>query len=147
MMDEVGAAIVHEAADFGLVPFVAFGVGVAVVAVLCAFVLPVWRKTVEEQREVERMRVEAQIDLDRKREEREAAEAERKAAEARERAEIDGRTAVLLEGLKTSIDALVANQERVDAEIKASRTGSQRMGETVDDTNRKVSDLHRALLS
>lgn len=122
------------------------GAGIVIVAVLCAFVLPTWRKNLEAQQEIERMKAEAQIEIEREREARKAKESEDAAENQRQRAEIDGKTAVLLEGLKTSIDALVANQERVDAEIKASRTGSQKMGGTVEDTNRKVTELHHALI-
>lgn len=122
------------------------GAGIVIVAVLCAFVLPTWRKNLEAQQEIERMKAEAQIEIEREREARKAKEAEDAAENQRQRAEIDGKTAVLLEGLKTSIDVLVADQKRVDAEIKASRTGSQKMGGTVEDTNRKVTELHHALI-
>lgn len=145
-MDATGAAFVEAIEPYGLWPLMLVGAGIAVVAVLCAFVLPAWRKNLEAQQEIERMRVDAQIKLDADREARKAREAEEAAENERKRAEIDGRTAMLLEGLKTSIDALVSNQERVDAEIKASRTGSQKMGGTVEDTNRKVTEIHRALI-
>lgn len=145
-MDQTGAALVAAVEPYGLVPLMLLGAGIVVVAVLCAFVLPTWRKNLEAQQDIERMKAEAQIEIERERESRKAKEAEDAAENQRQRAEIDGKTAVLLEGLKTSIDALVANQERVDAEIKASRTGSQKMGGTVEDTNRKVTEIHHALI-
>ena len=145
-MDQTGAALVAAVEPYGLAPLMLLGAGIVVVAVLCAFVLPTWRKNLEAQQDIERMKAEAQIEIERERESRKAKEAEDAAENQRQRAEIDGKTAVLLEGLKTSIDALVANQERVDAEIKASRTGSQKMGGTVEDTNRKVTELHHALI-
>ena len=145
-MDQTGAALVAAVEPYGLVPLMLLGAGIVVVAVLCAFVLPTWRKNLEAQQDIERMKAEAQIEIERERESRKAKEAEDAAENQRQRAEIDGKTAVLLEGLKTSIDALVANQERVDAEIKASRTGSQKMGGTVEDPNRKVTEIHHALI-
>lgn len=145
-MDQTGAALVHEAAEFGLVPFVAFGIGIAIVAVLCVFVLPAWRKNLESQQEIERMKAEAQIALEREREDRKAREAEAQAKREMERARIDSQNAVLLEGLKATIDALVSNQERTNALLEGSRGGSAKMGETVDDTNRKVTELHHALV-
>ena len=145
-MDQTGAALVAAVEPYGLAPLMFLGAGIVVVAVLCAFVLPAWRKNLEAQQDIERMKAEAQIEIERERETRKAKEAEDAAENQRQRAEIDGKTAVLLEGLKTSIDALVANQERVDAEIKASRTGSQKMGGTVEDTNRKVTEIHHALI-
>ena len=145
-MDQTGAALVAAVEPYGLAPLMLLGAGIVVVAVLCAFVLPTWRKNLEAQQDIERMKAEAQIEIERERETRKAKEAEDAAENQRQRAEIDGKTAVLLEGLKTSIDALVANQERVDAEIKASRTGSQKMGGTVEDTNRKVTEIHHALI-
>lgn len=132
---------------YGLLPLVFIGAGIAVAFVLCAFVFPVWKKSVESTLEIKRAESEARIELDREREIRKAREVEDAAERDQQRARLDSQNAVLLEGLKTSIDALVKNQERVDAEIKASRQGSQKMGSTVEDTNRKVSDLHRALLS
>lgn len=146
-MDETGAALVRAVEPYGLFPLLFMGAGIALVVVLCAWVLPVWRKNNEAKIDIMRAESQARTELEREREARKAKEAEDQAETNRQRAEIDGRTAVLLEGLKTSIDALVANQERVDAEIRASRTGSQKMGETVDDTNRKVTELHHALIS
>lgn len=145
-MDATGAALVAAVEPYGLAPLMLLGAGIVIVAVLCAFVLPTWRKNLEAQQEIERMKAEAQIEIEREREARKAKEAEDAAENQRQRAEIDGKTAVLLEGLKTSIDVLVADQKRVDAEIKASRTGSQKMGGTVEDTNRKVTELHHALI-
>ena len=145
-MDATGAAFVQAVEPYGLFPLLAVGAGIALVAVLCAFVFPAWRKNLEAQREIERMKTEAQIEIERERESRKAQEAESQAKRDVERARLDSQNAVLLEGLKTSIDALVANQERMDAEIKASRTGSQKMGGTVEDTNRKVTELHHALI-
>lgn len=146
-MDQTGAALIEAVEPYGLLPLLFIGAGIAVVAVLCAFVLPAWRKNLEAQRDLDRIRVEAQIALERERETRKARESTEQAEDNRRRAEIDGRTAVLLEGMKTTMDALVSNQEVSIAEMRASRQGSQKMGTTVEDTNRKVSDLHRALLS
>ena len=145
-MDATGAALVAAVEPYGLAPLMLLGAGIVIVAVLCAFVLPTWRKNLEAQQEIELMKAEAQIEIEREREARKAKEAEDVAENQRQRAEIDGKTAVLLEGLKTSIDVLVADQKRVDAEIKASRTGSQKMGGTVEDTNRKVTEIHHALI-
>lgn len=145
-MDATGAAFVQAVEPYGLFPLLAVGAGIALVAVLCAFVFPAWRKNLEAQLEIERMKTEAQIEIERERESRKAQEAESQAKRDVERARLDSQNAVLLEGLKTSIDALVAEQERMDAEIKASRTGSQKMGGTVEDTNRKVTELHHALI-
>lgn len=145
-MDATGAAFVQAVEPYGLFPLLAVGAGIALVAVLCAFVFPAWKKNLEAQREIEHMKTEAQIEIERERESRKAQEAESQAKRDVERARLDSQNAVLLEGLKTSIDALVSNQERMDAEIKASRTGSQKMGGTVEDTNRKVTELHHALI-
>ena len=145
-MDQTGAALVKAVEPYGLAPLMVLGAGIVIVAVLCAFILPTWRKNLEAQQGIERMKAEAQIEIEREREGRKAKEAEAQAKREVERARLDSQNAVLLEGLKTSIDALVANQERVDAEIKASRTGSQKMGGTVEDTNRKVTEIHHALI-
>lgn len=107
------------------------------------------------------MKAEAQIKIEGERESRKAKEAEDAAENQRKRAEIDGKTALLLEGLKASIDTLVADQERVSTQFEASRNNSQRMGATVEDTNKTakdtnsavretrhmVEDIHRALIS
>ena len=145
-MDQTGAAFVEAIEPYGLWPLLLVGAGIALIGVLCVFVLPTWRKNLEAQQELEGMKAKAQIEIEREREGRKAKEAEAQAKREVERARLDSQNAVLLEGLKTSIDALVANQERVDAEIKASRTGSQKMGGTVEDTNRKVTEIHHALI-
>ena len=145
-MDQTGAAFVKAIEPYGLWPLLLVGAGIAFIGVLCVFVLPTWRKNLEAQQDLESMKAKAQIEIEREREGRKAKEAEAQAKREVERARLDSQNAVLLEGLKTSIDALVANQERVDAEIKASRTGSQKMGGTVEDTNRKVTEIHHALI-
>lgn len=145
-MDATGAALVHEVAGYGLFPLLVIGLGAAIVAVLCAFVLPVWRRKTEMDSETERIRMEATIKLEQEREARKVQEAKAREEHERERAEIDGKTAVILEGLKTSIDALKSAQEVVTAQIDASRTSSQRMGGLVEDTNRKVSEIHHELI-
>lgn len=131
---------------YGIMPLFFLGVGIAVVVILCAFVLPVWKRKTEMDAETERIRMEATIKLDQEREARKVQEAKAREEHERERAEIDGKTAVILEGLKTSIDALKSAQEVVTAQIDASRTSSQRMGGLVEDTNRKVSEIHHELI-
>lgn len=145
-MDQTGAALVHEAAEFGLVPFVAFGIGIAIVAVLCVFVLPAWRKNLEAQQEIERMKAEAQISLEREREDRKAKESEQQAEQHRKDAENDARMAVLMEGVQRTLEVISTNLEHNNTLLEGSRGGSAKMGETVDDTNRKVTELHHALV-
>ena len=142
----MGAALVHEVAGYGLFPLMVIGLGAAIVVVLCAFVLPVWKRKTEMDAETERIRMEATIKLEQEREARKVQEAKAREEHERERAEIDGKTAVILDGLKTSIDALKSAQEVVTAQIEASRTRSQRMGGMVEDTNRKVSEIHHELI-
>ncbi|WP_270847550.1 hypothetical protein [Candidatus Collinsella stercoripullorum] len=146
MMDETGAALVEAVEPYGLLPLLFMGAGIAVVVVLCVFILPTWRKNLEAQQEIERIKAEAQIELERKREERKAADAERQAQMDKERAEIDGRNAVTTEGLKTSIDAMRATLDRNNALLEGSRSGSAKMGETVEDTNRLVTEIHHVIV-
>ncbi len=145
-MDETGAALVEAVEPYGLLPLLFMGAGIAVVVVLCVFILPTWRKNLEAQQEIERIKAEAQIELERKREERKAADAERQAQMDKERAEIDGRNAVTTEGLKTSIDAMRATLDRNNALLEGSRSGSAKMGETVEDTNRLVTEIHHVIV-
>ena len=145
-MDQTGAAFVEAVEPYGLMPLLFVGAGIAIVVVLCVFVLPTWRKNLEAQQELERMKAEAQIELEREREKRKAEESARQAERDKERAEIDGRQAVTMEGLKTSIDAMRAIQERSNALLEGSRSGSARMGETVEDTNRLVTEIHHVIV-
>lgn len=131
---------------YGIMPLFFLGAGIAVVAVLCAFVFPAWKEKMRSDADTERMRVEAQIKLEEQRESRKAEESKLRDEREQERAAIDSKTAVILEGLKTSIDALKSAQEVVTAQIEASRTSSQRMGGMVEDTNRKVSEIHHELI-
>ena len=145
-MDGTGEALIEAVEPYGLLPLLFVGAGIAIVAVLCAFVLPAWRKNLEAQQEIERMKAEAQIELEKEREKRKAREAEQQAQRDKERAEIDGRQAVTMEGLKTSIDAMRATQERSNALLEGSRAGSSKMGATVDDTNRLVTEIHHVIV-
>ena len=145
-MDATGAALVQAVEPYGIMPLFFLGAGIAVVAVLCAFVFPAWKEKMRSDADTERMRAEAQIKLEEQREARKAEESKLRDEREQERAAIDSKTAVLLEGLKTSIDALKSAQEVVTAQIDASRTSSQRMGGMVEDTNRKVSEIHHELI-
>lgn len=131
---------------YGIMPLFFLGAGIAVVAVLCAFVFPAWKDKMRADADTERMKAEAQIKLEEQRESRKAEESKLRDEREQERAAIDSKTAVILEGLKTSIDALKSAQEVVTAQIDASRTSSQRMGGMVEDTNRKVSEIHHELI-
>ena len=127
---------------YGLMPLFFLGAGIAAVVVLCAFVFPAWKDKMRSDADTARMKAEADIKLEERREERKAEEYRLRDEREQERAAIDSKTAVLLEGLKTSIDALKSAQEVVTAQIDASRTSSRHMGEMVEDTNRKVTELH-----
>lgn len=145
-MDATGAALVQAVEPYGLMPLFFLGAGIAAVAVLCAFVFPAWKDKMRSDADTERMKAEAQIKLEEQRETRKAEESKLRDEREQERAAIDSKTAVLLEGLKASIDALKSAQEVVTAQIDASRTSSQRMGGMVEDTNRKVSEIHHELI-
>lgn len=145
-MDATGAALVQAVEPYGIMPLFFLGAGIAVVAVLCAFVFPAWKDKMRADADTERMKAEAQIKLEEQRESRKAEESKLRDEREQERAAIDSKTAVILEGLKTSIDALKSAQEVVTAQIDASRTSSQRMGGMVEDTNRKVSEIHHELI-
>lgn len=141
-MDATGAALVHAVEPYGLIPLFVLGAGVAIVVVLCAFVFPAWRKNLESQQEIERMKAEASIELEREREHRKARESDETNKREIERAKIDSQNVVLMEGMKTSIGAVLANLEHNNALLEGSRTGSSKMGETVNDTNRVVKETH-----
>ena len=145
-MDATGAALVQAVEPYGIMPLFFLGAGIAVVAVLCAFVFPAWKDKMRADADTERMKAEAQIKLEEQRESRKAEESKLRDEREQERAAIDSKTAVILEGLKTSIDALKSAQEVVTAQIDASRTSSQRMGGMVEHTNRKVSEIHHELI-
>lgn len=145
-MDQTGAAFVEAVEPYGPFALMLVGIGIAIVAVLCFFVLPTWRKNLESQQELERMKAEAQIALEQKREERKAAESERQAEDNRERAKIDSQNAVLLEGLKTSIDAMNTTLTATLARVNESGNRSSKMGETVEDTNRLVTEIHHFIV-
>ena len=131
---------------YGIMPLFFLGAGIAVVAVLCAFVFPAWKDKMRADADTERMKAEAQIKLEEQRESRKAEESKLRDEREQERAAIDSKTAVILEGLKTSIDALKSAQEVVTAQIDASRTSSQRMGGLVEDKIRLVSESQHALI-
>lgn len=146
-MDETGVALVEAVEPYGLLPLLFVGAGIALVVVMCVFVLPTWRKNLEVQQEIERMKAEAQIKLDSEREKRKAKEAEEQAEDNRKRAEIDGKTAVIMEGMKTSIDAMNTTLTATLARVNESGNRSADMGKTVESTNRMVAEMHHVLIN
>ena len=145
-MDQTGAAFVEAVEPYGPGALLVVGIGIALVAVLCAFVLPSWRKNLEAQQALEKMKAEAQIKLESEREKRKAHEAEQQAEDNRKRAETDAKTAVLMEGMKTSIDAMNTTLTATLARVNESGNRSSKMGETVEDTNRLVTEIHHAIV-
>ena len=145
-MDQTGAAFVEAVKPYGPGALLVVGIGIALVGVLCAFVLPTWRKNLEAQQGIERMKAEAQIELEHERERRKAAESEQQAKDNRARAETDAKTAVLMEGMKASIDAMNTTLTATLARVNESGNRSSKMGETVEDTNRLVTEIHHVIV-
>ena len=103
-------------------------------------------KTLTEKRATERLTAEANIELEKERERRKAEESERQSEENKQRAENDGKILVVMEGTKTSIDAMNTTMTAFLARINESGNRSIKMGDTVEDTNRKVTEIHHELI-
>ena len=97
-------------------------------------------------REIEQMKARETVKLEREREHRKAEEARMRNENDQERAKIDSRTATILEGIQKTMDALVITQERLEARLDSSSARSSHMGDTVEDTNRKVTEIHHVLM-
>lgn len=67
-MDATGRAYIEAISTYGLFPLLVIGLGAAIVVILCAFVLPVWKRKTEMDAETERIRTEATIKLEQERE-------------------------------------------------------------------------------
>lgn len=145
-MDMTGKAFVEAIEPYGLTPLLLIGIVAVCVAILCLFVLPVWKEKMRADADTERMRAEAEVRIEESREKRKADELQLRDEREQERAEIDTRTTVILEGLKASIDALKTSQDVMTAQIEASKVSSRKMGETVEDTNRKVDEIHHIVV-
>lgn len=145
-MDQTGAALVEAIEPYGFT-------AILVVLFLFVFILVVWKgvlpmvdKTLTEKRAIERLTAEANIELEKERERRKAEESERQSEENKQRAENDGKILVVMEGTKASIDAMNTTMTAFLARINESGNRSLKMGDTVEDTNRKVTEIHHELI-
>lgn len=145
-MDQTGAAFVRAVEPYGLPALLLVGGVFAILVVSCYFLLPAWRKNMDSAREIEEMKARETIKLEREREHRKAEESRMRNENDQERAKIDSRTATILEGIQKTMDALVITQERLEARLDSSSARSSHMGDTVEDTNRKVTEIHHVLM-
>lgn len=145
-MDQTGAAFVHAVEPYGLPVLLLVGGVFVILAVSCYFLLPTWRKNMDSVREIEEMKARESIKIEREREQRKAEESRQRNENERERAKIDSRTATILEGMQKTMETLVVTQERLEARLDSSSARSSRMGETVEDTNRKITEIHHAIV-
>ena len=145
-MDAAGRALFESMAPHGPGWVIATVVVVAVLAIAYKRILPAWESSRERRDATEDKRVEAEIALEARREERKQAESKAREERDVERGRMEGRwveamerstevqaeTTVAIAGIKASMDAL-------DATLRESRDRSARMGEKVD-------EMHAALV-
>lgn len=145
-MDQTGATLVKAVEPYGLGPLLFVGFFIVAIFVACAFVLPTWKTHLERADNRLDKETEARIALESEREKRKAQESEQTAKMAVERARIDSESNVLMEGMKASIDSLNASVNSVVSRFDEAGSRSARMGNMVEDTNRKVSDIYREFI-
>lgn len=103
--------------------------------------------------EIEQIREKQKIDefaqkiqIEHQREERKANEFERQLQADKERTEVIGKQNEILEGLTRSSDSQVVQMSALMAQLEESKIRSRNMGDTIKDTNSKVSELHTVLV-
>lgn len=86
------------------------------------------------------------IEIEHSREERKANEFERQLMADKQRTEVIGKQNEILEGLTRSADSQVLQMSALMAQLEESKLRSRSMGDTIKDTNSKVSELHTVLM-
>lgn len=86
------------------------------------------------------------MEIEHSREERKANEFERQLMADKQRTEVIGKQNEILEGLTRSADSQVLQMSALMAQLEESKIRSRSMGDTIKDTNSKVSELHTVLM-
>ena len=86
------------------------------------------------------------MEIEHSREERKASEFERQLMADKQRTEVIGKQNEILEGLTRSADSQVLQMSALMAQLEESKIRSRSMGDTIKDTNSKVSELHTVLM-
>lgn len=86
------------------------------------------------------------MEIEHSREERKANEFERQLMADKQRTEVIGKQNEILEGLTRSADSQVLQMSALMAQLEESKIRSRSMGDTIKDTNNKVSELHTVLM-
>lgn len=103
--------------------------------------------------EIETMKENQKIDefsqklkIEYQREERKAQEFERQLQADKERTEVIGKQNEIIESLVRSSDAQVTQMSALMAQLEESKIRSRAMGDTIKDTNTKVSEIHTMMV-
>ena len=131
-MDQTGAAIIQEMSQYGLVPLILTIAALCAVLIVCIFVIPVWRRKIEADTQIEKARQEHEAKIESLREQRLSESQEREARLDEERLELNARTAVLIEGMKTSLENLNSTTAAMLATAKESDVRSNKLSDKVD---------------
>lgn len=86
------------------------------------------------------------LQIEHEREERKAREFERQLQIDKARTETIGKQNEILEGLTRSADSQTLQMSALMAQLEESKIRSRSMGDTIKDTNSKVSELHSAMM-
>lgn len=86
------------------------------------------------------------IEQEQRREERKAQEFKDELARDRARTEVIGKQNEILEGLTRSADSQTLQMSALMAQLEESKIRSRAMGDTIKDTNCKVSEIHTMIV-
>ena len=102
---------------------------------------------IEQMREKQKMdEFNQKMNIEHRREERKAQEFERQLEADKSRTEVIGKQNEILVGLTRSADSQTLQMSALMAQLEESKIRSRSMGDTIKDTNSKVSELHTALM-
>lgn len=101
-------------------------------------------ETMRENQKIEEFSQKLKIEY--QREERKAQEFERQLQADKERTEVIGKQNDIIESLVHSSDAQVTQMSALMAQLEESKIRSRAMGDTIKDTNTKVSEIHTMMV-
>lgn len=101
-------------------------------------------ETMRENQKIEEFSQKLKIEY--QREERKAQEFERQLQADKERTEVIGKQNDIIDSLVRSSDAQVTQMSALMAQLEESKIRSRAMGDTIKDTNTKVSEIHTMMV-
>lgn len=142
---DMGDALVHFIDKMGVELLFVIGL-LVILAYIAVKTIPAYKELKSKKIDVDKAIAEKQLEIESAREIRKADEHTKDLERDRARTEQIAQQNVILESMSRGFEAQQIQLTALTTALEDSKTNSRSMGETVEDTNHMVSDIHRIVV-